>query len=133
MRTARKPILVAAEFDAELFVVDPEVPIRAARHCIWHYRLHFLRNHADIGLFASDVAEAIVAEAVIEMTEQDDIVFQLEVGATATTASTTASAAAAESASATTAEAATTTEAAASRAGKASPAARRCSSGRAAR
>ena len=57
-----------------------------------HHGLHLLRHHADIGLVAAVVAEAIEAEAVVEMAEHDDVVLQPDVGlvASATTATSTA-------------------------------------------
>src|SRR5579871_758412 len=103
-----KPVAIAAELDAELFIVDAEVSVAAARHGVRHHRLHFLRDHADIGLRASEIAEAIVAETVVEMPEQHDVVLQREVRAPATAATTesTAAASAAEATAAATLEAA---------------------------
>src|SRR4030081_3317721 len=84
--------------------------VTAAGHGFRHHALDLLRHDADIGLVATDVAEAIVAEPIGEMTEQDDIVLQRDVGATAATtaaATTTTSSAAAETAAATAGKATT--------------------------
>src|SRR6185503_3691890 len=96
-----EPIPVALEFDAELLVIDPEIAIASARDRLGPCRLHFLRDDADIGLVAAEIAEAVIAEAALEMTEQDDIVLQRDVGTPAA-----ASAAAESSATAATPEAA---------------------------
>src|SRR5439155_25767853 len=98
-----EPVLVAAEFQAEPVVVDTQVTVVAARHRARHHRLHLLRHHADIGLVASEIAEAVVAEAIVELAEQHDVVLQRDIGAPASTAAAPASA---------TAESAATTAAA---------------------
>src|SRR5262249_60105833 len=95
-----KPVAVGAEFQAEPVVVDTQIPIAAARHCVRPHCLHFLRHHADIGLVAAEIAEAVVAEAVVEMTKQDDVVLERNVGTPATAAATTATAAAKSTAAA---------------------------------
>ena len=75
-----------------------------------HDSLNLLRHYADIGTVASVIAEAIVAEAIRKMTEQNDIVLERDVGSstttTATTTTTTATAAT-EAAAATATEATT--------------------------
>src|SRR6266436_6503775 len=63
-------------------VVHPQIAVVAANDCLGPDRLHFLRHHADIDLVAPIVAEAIVAEAISEMAQEPDVVFQLDVGAT---------------------------------------------------
>src|SRR4030088_2957604 len=70
--------------------MDPEIAVTAARHGIRPHRLHLLCNHADISLVATEIAEAVVAETVVEMAQQDDVVLHCEIGtpATATSAST---------------------------------------------
>src|SRR5882762_6080274 len=111
--------------------MDPQEAVAAAGHGFRHHALDLLRNDTDIGLVATDVAEAIVAEAVGEMTEQDDIVLQRDVGATAattaatttTSSSATATETAAATAAATPGEARTTAPAARTHA---CMAARRC-------
>src|SRR5215467_11884275 len=76
--TRRNPVLVGLEFDAEPVVEDAQGAV-----AIMH---HLLRHHADVGAVAAVVAEAIVAEPVGKMAEQNDIVLERDVGSsTATT------------------------------------------------
>src|SRR5258706_9684459 len=103
---ASKPVAVAAELQPELLVVDPQVTVAAAGHGFQHHTFHFLRDDAGINLVAAEIAKAIVAEAIGEVAEQDDVVLQRDVRASSTTATTTEAAstsAAPEAASATTA------------------------------
>src|SRR6266699_3821583 len=97
---ACKPAAIGTKLQPELLVVDPQVTVAAARHRVRHHALHLLRHHADIGLLAAEIAEAVIAEAVGEIAEQDDIVLQCDVGTTPTapTAATSAAEAAATSA-----------------------------------
>src|SRR5262245_50256439 len=96
------PSVVGFERHPKLVVEDSQVAVATTYDRIRPDRLHFLRHHADIGLVAAVVAEAIEAEAIVEMTKQCDVVFQRDIRASSAT--TTASAAATA-----TAEAATTT------------------------
>src|SRR5690242_4814219 len=122
--TRRNPMLVGLELDAEPVVEDAQCTIAITHHRLRHDRLHFLCHHADIWTVAAVVAEAVIAETIGKMTEQDDIVLERDVGpsasATATTSTTTATTtttAASEAATttaATEAAAATTAEATAS-------------------
>src|SRR5262249_24970108 len=82
-----------------------------------HACLHFLRNHADIGTIAAVVAEAIVAKAVRQVAEKNDIVLEHDIGPTA--AATTPTTATESSATATEATATTDAQAAAAGTGKA--------------
>ena len=106
-----EPLIVRLKLHADLLVVDPQIAIAPARHGIRHDRLHFLRHHADIGLLAAIVSEAIEAEAVVEMAEQLDAMLELDIRAPATTAA--AAATAATTTETTTAAAAESTTAAA--------------------
>src|ERR1700733_13525483 len=74
LRTARKPIVIAAEFETEFFVVNPEIPVAAARHGVRHHRLHLLSDHTNIGLVVAEIAEPIITETVLEIAEQNNIV-----------------------------------------------------------
>jgi len=92
--------------------------VAAAHDRIGPDRLHFLRQHADIGLVAAVVDEAIEAQAVVKMTDERDVVFERDVRAsspattTTTFAATTTTTAAHARATATAAHAwATTTSA----------------------
>src|SRR6478735_5436370 len=88
---ACKPVAIGAECQSELFIVDPQVTVAAARHRIRHHGLHFLRHHADKGLVATEIAETVVAKTVREMAEQNDVMFQRDVrtSSTATTSAAT--------------------------------------------
>src|SRR6476646_2757013 len=96
VRARRNPMLVGLEFDAKLLVIDPQVTVLAARNRFRCNGLHFLRHHADIGALAAVVAEAIVAEAVVEMAKQDDVVLERDVRTSAATAAATATTSAAD-------------------------------------
>src|SRR5947209_3096489 len=95
LRAGREPLIVGLELQAELVIEHPQRAVAAAHDRIGHYSLHFLRHHADIGLVAAIVAEAIEAEAVVEMAKERDVVLEHHVGspAAATAASSTATAA----------------------------------------
>src|SRR6476661_2496136 len=108
--TRRNPMLVGLEPDAEPVVKDAQCTIAITHHRLRHDSLHFLRHHADIGTVAAVVAEAIIAEAIGKMTEQDDIVLERDVGPSASTATTTSATTTTTAATAAT-EAATTTAA----------------------
>src|SRR5882724_12056726 len=69
--------------------MDAEIPVPTVGHGLRRQALHLLRDHADIGLAAAEIAESVVAETIGEMTEQDDIVLQCDVGAPSTAAATT--------------------------------------------
>src|SRR5882724_2229545 len=88
--------------------MDAEIPVPTVGHGLRRQALHLLRDHADIGLAAAEIAESVVAETIGEMTEQDDIVLQCDVGApsaAATTTEATTTATATESAATSAAEA----------------------------
>src|SRR6185436_14835705 len=93
LRAGCGPILVGDELEPEPVVVNPEITIAAARHRARHHRLHLLRHDPDIGLVAAEIAEAVIAEAVVQMSEQDNVVLQRDIGTPATTAATTSTAA----------------------------------------
>ena len=75
-----------------------------------HHRLHFLRHHANVSSITSVIAEAIEANTVAEMAEENDVVFERDVGSPSAATSTATAATPATAASAcTTATAATAT------------------------
>src|SRR6266700_2192490 len=74
------PLVVGLELQAELVVGDTQIAVAAAQYRRGHDCLDFLRHHADIGLVAAVVAEAIEAEAVIEVAEKRDVVLKHHVG-----------------------------------------------------
>src|SRR5437588_11335513 len=83
LRARSEPLIVGLELQAELVIENPQRAVAAAHDRIGHHSLHFLRHHADIGLVAAIVAEAIEAEAVIEMTKERDVVLEHHVGSSA--------------------------------------------------
>src|SRR5215475_16218705 len=103
----RQPLLVGLELDAEPVIEDPQIAVATAHDRVRHDRLHLLRHHADIGLVAAVVAEAIEAEAVVEMAEQRDVVLERNIRPPSAATATAAAAAAAAEAAATHAAAAT--------------------------
>ena len=106
--------------------MDSEESIATAGHSRRHHILDLLRYHADIGLVTTDIAEAVIAEAIVEMAEQDHIVFQGEVRTPPASAATTAATAESSTTASTTKTASSpaSTETAAASAGEACPAAR---------
>src|ERR1700722_4807148 len=96
LRSRSEPVRIAFERHTELVVVHTQIAVAAARDRFRHDLLHLLGHDADIGLVAAVVAEAIEAEAVVEVAEQRDVVLEQDVGpasATAATAAATAHAA----------------------------------------
>jgi hypothetical protein len=91
------PLLVSLKLDAYLVVEDPQVAILPPRHCVRLNQLHILRHHADVSSIAAIIAEAIVAKAVGEMAEENNVVFERDVrspsAATSTATATPATAA----------------------------------------
>ena len=108
--TRCNPLLIRLEFDPEPAVKNAQGAVPIMNNGLRHDSLNLLRHYADIGTVASVIAEAIVAEAIRKMTEQNDIVLERDVGSstttTATTTTTTATAAT-EAAAATATEATT--------------------------
>jgi hypothetical protein len=50
--------------------MNSQVPVAAARDGFGHHRLYLLRDHANVSLLAAEIAEAVVTESVLEITEQ---------------------------------------------------------------
>src|SRR5262249_57725240 len=84
--TRRNPVLVGLEFDAEPVVEDAQGAVAITHHRLRHHSLHLLRHHTDVGAVAAVVAEAIVAEPIGKMAEQNDIVLERDVGSSTTPA-----------------------------------------------
>src|SRR3984893_5392147 len=80
MSARRGPLVVGLELQAQLVVEDTQIAVAAAQYRRGHDCLDFLRHHADIGLVAAVVAEAVEAEAVIEVAEKRDVVLKHHVG-----------------------------------------------------
>ena len=58
-----------------------QITVRVARDRRWHDVLHFLRHHADVRRVPADVGEAVIAQAVVEASQQHDVILQPYVGA----------------------------------------------------
>src|SRR4029079_18618597 len=80
------PLFVGLHLEAELVVIDAEIAVAVAHDRFRPHCFDFLRHHADIGLIAAEIAEAIEAEAVVELTEQADRMLGADVGRHAATA-----------------------------------------------
>jgi hypothetical protein len=76
MSARRSPLIVGLELHAEHVVRDSQVTVTAAQHRCGHNRLHLLGHHADIGLVAAVVSEAVEAEAISEVAEKEDVVLE---------------------------------------------------------
>jgi len=118
-------LFVGLEPDAKPVIEDAQSAIPVAYDGLRHHGLDFLRHHADIGTVAAVIAEAIVAEPIRQMTEQNDIVFDRDIRPPAAAAATTATPAATAAA-----EATATTTAAAAQATAAAPAGKACAAAR---
>ena len=70
------PLIVTFELQTKPLIIHPQISVATTGDRLWHDLLHFLRHHADIGDITTVVAEAIEAEAVLEMTKQRDIVLE---------------------------------------------------------
>src|SRR3954468_7063520 len=101
-----EPLIVGLESHAQPVVIYAQDTLGIAAHRIRPHELHLLRHHADIGLVASVVAEAIEAKSVVETAEVRDVVLHPDAGAASAASATTptpATAAGSHSATATTA------------------------------
>src|SRR4029078_11214175 len=65
MSARRGPLVVPLKLQTELVVGNAQIAVAAAQYRRGHDCLPLLRHHADIGLVAAVVAEAIGAEADI--------------------------------------------------------------------
>jgi hypothetical protein len=104
-----EPMVVVLEFYPELLVVHPQIAVAAARHGLRRDLHDLLRHDANVRFAAAVIAEAIEAEAIVQITQENDVMLEHDVRAPAAAASATATPATA----ATTAAAAKTTAAAA--------------------
>src|SRR6266699_5300132 len=91
MCARRDPLVVGLELQAELVVEDAQIAIAAAHHRRGHDCLNFLRHDADIDLVAVIVAEAVEAEAVVEVAKEGDVVLEHHVGSPDSTPGSTPS------------------------------------------
>jgi len=103
------PFVVRQELEPQLVVEDTQRAVTIMHDSLRHDRLNLLGHHAHVSAVAAIVAEPIVAKAVRQVAEQNDIVLEPDIRAPAAT--TAATAATAEAAAATAAEAAAATAA----------------------
>ena len=83
-------MFVGLEPHAEFVIKDAQVAVRPTLNRIWPNNLHFLRHDADVGLAAAVIGKPVEAKAVVEVTEQDDVVLKRDIGSpSATTAAAT--------------------------------------------
>src|SRR5205814_2916716 len=73
-------LVVGLELQADLVVEDAQIAVAAAQYRRGHDCLDLLRDHADIGLVAAVVAEAVEAKAVVEVAEKREVVLKHHVG-----------------------------------------------------
>src|SRR5260370_14523608 len=74
------PVVIRLEGQAEPVVENRQIAIPITGDRLRHDCLNFLRHYANIGVVAAVVAEAIEAEAIVEVAEQDDVVLEPEIG-----------------------------------------------------
>jgi hypothetical protein len=129
MRAGFYPLIIGLKLNAKPIVEHTQVSVRPPSDGIGFNGLHFLRNHADISLVASVVAETIKANAIGQTAKQNNIVLEGDIRSSATTAATTATTTAATTTAATCTD---STAAATTAAAHTSVATRRLSAGRSA-
>src|SRR5882672_1110445 len=106
LRAGGKPFAIGEELQSKLFIVDSQIAVCATRYRFRHQPLHFLRHHTDIGFIAAEIAEAVIAEAVVKVAKQSNVVLQRYVRTPATAAATESASAASVNGAAATTEAA---------------------------
>jgi len=87
--TRGHPLVPRLHVQTQPIIIHPQIAIAVAPNSIGHDGLDFLRHHADIGLIAPFVAEAIKAKAVVEPAQHDDVLFEPDVGPMVTAAMVT--------------------------------------------
>jgi hypothetical protein len=76
-----EPPLPGHHLESQAVVVDQQIAVAAARHRGRHDGLHLLGHHADIGgVIVTLVAEAIEADAVVQLADLDDVLLEIDVG-----------------------------------------------------
>ena len=94
--TVCQPFFPGHEFHPDTIIVDHQVSLAITPNCVGFDFLHFLRHDPHInGSITALVAEAIELETVVEPRQRNDVLFEAEVGATATAAAYLSSTAAA--------------------------------------
>jgi hypothetical protein len=78
--------MIRSERQSEPFVRHPKIAVATECDRLGSYRSDFLCNRPDVGLLAAVVREAVVAETIVELTQQYDIVLQPDIRPAPTTA-----------------------------------------------
>ena len=94
------------DLHARLVVEDPQISVLPAHDRFRPDDLHLLRHHADIGPVATVITEPIKSKAIVEMTDQTDVVLERDIRSSAATATPATATTAASAAATTAAEAA---------------------------
>src|SRR4029077_16061854 len=99
--TLAYPFVIRLEFEPQHVVADTQSTITIMHDGLRHDRLNLLGHHAHVSAVAAIVAEPLVAKAVRQVAEQNDIVLYSDIRApTAAAATAAATTAAAETATA---------------------------------
>src|SRR3954451_18683150 len=93
-------MIVCLQVQAKLVVQHEQVTIPTADDRFRHHCLHLLRDHTNIGPVAAIVAEPIEAQAIVEIAEKRDVMFEHDVGPSAAATSPTSTTASATAAGA---------------------------------
>src|SRR4051812_6914351 len=96
-RACPEPLVIALKSETQSVVVDAQDALGVAAHRIRPHELHLLRHHPDVALVTAVIAEAVEAKAIVETTQEGDVVLDGDVGSTAAAAATTAAPSAATS------------------------------------
>ena len=92
-RSSSQPTAIAFKRDAKLGVVNCQIAVAITRDGRGCDALYVLSDDAHIGFVAAIVAEAVEAEAVVEIAEKDNVVLQADIGTASAASATTAAAA----------------------------------------
>jgi len=79
MSARRYPVLVSLKLDAKFVVEDPQVAIPSSGDGFRRNRLNLLSHHANICPVTPVIAEAIKTDAIGEIAEKDDVVFERDI------------------------------------------------------
>jgi hypothetical protein len=72
-------LIVTLKFQPELVVIHSQVAVASACHRLRRDLRNLLGNDPDIGRVASVIAEAVEAKAIIQITDQNDVMLKSNV------------------------------------------------------
>src|SRR5690242_1213561 len=81
MRAARDPLPVGLERQSQLLVRNAHVAVSADRDRFRRHALDLLRHHPNVSGVAAVVDETVIAKAVVEPSDEHDVVLEANVGA----------------------------------------------------